>query len=61
MREERSSRLEHWTRRITETSLLIRAVVSLIIDLTELVNRSRSLVIAITLLMVTVAGSLALL
>lgn len=61
MREERSSRLEHWTRQVTELSLLVRALATLAGDLTELAKRSRALVMAVTLLALAVASSLALL
>ena len=61
MRKKRKSRLEHWTLQVNKTSALVRALTVLVEDLKQLVVRSRALVIAIALLVLTIVGCLKLL
>jgi len=61
MRKKRKSRLEHWTLQVNRTSTLVRALTILVDDLKALVVRSRALVIAIALLVLTTVGCLKLL
>jgi len=53
MRKKRKSRLEHWTLQVNRTSTLVRALTILVDDLKALAVRSRALVIAIALLVLT--------
>ena len=61
MRKKRKSRLEHWTLQVNRTSTLVRALTILVDDLKALAVRSRALVIAIALLVLTTVGCLKLL
>ncbi|MDQ6879577.1 MAG: hypothetical protein M3082_18135 [Candidatus Dormibacteraeota bacterium] len=60
MRNSRTPRLERWTRQLGAVSEFIRAFTVLVEDLTDLVDRSRSLVVKSTVLALAIGAAITL-